>query len=426
MGRVVAAARADGMGAQVSRSTHRDRGAPTLVAALALACGPLEPPTASPRLAPRPAVEPSSCAAIVGSPRSGTAPIPFGIYSPAVADFAALAADGFTMVGPWYVPAPDRTLLDAAAEAGLAVVFPVGYDNQRFGAERTIGWDEATIRAEIGAAVDAVVDHPAIAVWYVMPEELRYWRDDELAYLRIARETILAHDPQQRPIVGYQPNDRDAEQLRAAMPSFDIVAKGTYANYSGFRDRRAWVRWSTAEQVEAAGPARDSWVLPEMFEDPSGPAAIDAWARHDVLAALLGGADGVLVYSGWRRPTFAAFDAYRAAYASVARELNGAARLGAVLRDGVRCRDHTVEQVDGPAVIDFVAGEASQRWPSIDSVELRHGDATWLWLVNSAAEPVTVRVTPPWDGELASGAALAHRVDDRIWIAPWGVVGLRR
>lgn len=356
-------------------------------------------------------------------------PIPFGIYSPRVEDFAALAADGFTMVGPWYEPPPDRATLDAAAEHGLGVLFPVGYDNQRYRKEgEAIAWDEPTLRRELAAMVEAVADHPAIVAWYLMPEELRYWRPDEVEYQNVAREVIRTSDPLQRPIVGYQPNDRDATQLGASMTAYDIAAKGTYVGYSGHAHRRAWVAWSTNALVVAAGD-RPAWVLPEMFEDP--PAAtiddVAAWARHDVMLGLLSGADGVLVYSGWRRPGFGAFDAYRTAYGAIARELNGVGGLAPVL-GAPHCRAHTLTVERGPVDVAFTAAERSERWPNVAMFEMVDGGDRWVWLVNSASESVLVAVTPGFTGEIVSGrdAAVVVDADDalRLWLTPWAVVGV--
>ena len=50
---------------------------------------------------------------------------------------------------------------------------------------------------------------------------------------------------------------------------------------------------------------------------------IPKWVRHDVYLSLISGAKGIVVFSGWRRPKFPAFDRYFEAYAECAREING-------------------------------------------------------------------------------------------------------
>ncbi|MBX7082219.1 MAG: hypothetical protein K1X88_23625 [Nannocystaceae bacterium] len=396
---------------------------------LALACGRVEAtavgePVSTARASDADAALPR-CDALADVPLVPTQ-VPMGIISAAPSSFAALREAGFTMVGPWYRPAPDRALLDAAADAGLGVVFPVGYPHDRYLAEHTIAWDAARIEAELTAQIAAVADHRAIVAWYLEPEELRYWRPEELAYLRRAVATIHAADPRARPVLGYQPNARDAQQLAPVLAHFDIGSKGAYVGFAGHRDRRAWMRWSVAQLREATPTGRPVWVLTEMFEDPPAGSDVDiaAWVRHDVFASLLAGADGVLVYSGWRRPGFGAYDAYLAAYRDVAHALNHQG-LAAVLRGGRRCRSAAARVVDGPdAVALSIAGRA-ERWPSLQQVELRAGDEHWIWLVNSAAAPIVVEhdALPP--GPLAYGHEHAARTDAGLWLGPHAVVALR-
>jgi hypothetical protein len=342
------------------------------------------------------------------------------MYSVRTTDFAELARNGFTLVGPWYEPAPDRALLDAAAAAGLGVVFPVGDPRGR--EHGAFSQTHAQTRATIGAGVREVVDHPAIVAWYVLPEEVREWNAAELGYVRIATEAIRAADPRARPILSYQPNHHDAARLAPVVAHLDISAKGAYTNFAGHRETRAWVRWSI-DELEAAGDA-PAWLLPEMFQDPpdADAATIAAWVRHDVYAGLVAGARGVLVFSGWRRPGFTHYDDYLAAYQAVARELNGPLALGDVLLAGARCRDSDVVQiVDGPREVTFESGGKSQRMPALGRIEIVHAGARWSWLVNSSAQPLTVRA-PAWaDAHAVLGAE--HRVaPDTFALPPWGVV----
>ena len=51
------------------------------------------------------------------------------------------------------------------------------------------------IREKITEQVRAVADRTEIAWWYLAPEELRYWRKNELTYLQVASEAIHDADP---------------------------------------------------------------------------------------------------------------------------------------------------------------------------------------------------------------------------------------
>ncbi|MBK6918496.1 MAG: hypothetical protein IPH07_13955 [Deltaproteobacteria bacterium] len=346
--------------------------------------------------------------------------VPFGLFSAAPTEFHALRAAGFTMVGPWYVPPPDRALLDAAHTEGLGVVYPLGYPHESWQRAHTIAWDEAQTRAEVGAMVDAVVDHPAIVAWYLGPEELRYWEPAEMAYLRVAAATIHARDPQRRPVLSYQANDRDAQQLAPVVRWLDIAAKGTYVNYAGHREARAWVEWSVEQLADASAHGQRQWLLPEMFEDPAGATDDDiaAWVRHDVLAGLVAGADGVLVYSGWRRPGFTRYDAYLDAYRGVATAL-GEHGLGAALLHARRCSSRQLRIVDGPSEVQFVAAGRAQTRASVHHVELVDADGHWDVLVNGTADTITVELTPPPGGAWVYGEAIIDGA--RLRLSPWAV-----
>ncbi|MBC8072334.1 MAG: hypothetical protein IAG13_28690 [Deltaproteobacteria bacterium] len=346
------------------------------------------------------------------------------MYSASADDFAALARSGFTTVGPWYLPIPDRELLDAAARAGLGVIFPIGDPRGRANAVFT--QSEAQIHTSIGSRVREMADHPAVVAWYLLPEEVRTWEPAELAYLSAATEAIRAADPQRRPILSYQPNHYDAAALTPVLAHLDVATKGMYANYVGQRDSRAWVRWSV-DQLEAAsdGPA---WVVPEMFQDPADAdaATISAWARHDVFAGLVAGARGVLVYSGFRRKGFTRYDDYSAAYRAIAGELNGPLGLGDVLLRGTVCPAESTAMTHGFESVTFDVGGTTHRVPALARLETAYAGARWLWLVSSSPTPVVVSI-PGWSrASLVSRSAGVVHDAEQLRLPPWAVVVLRR
>jgi hypothetical protein len=374
---------------------------------------------ASPR-DPAPAIG-SKCVA----PRS-TGPVermPFGLYSAAVADFGELARNGFTMVGPWYVPAPDRALLDAASAAGLGVVFPLGDPQGRtrgaFAASAADTWASTT------SGVHAVADHPAVIAWYVLPEEVRYWEPDELAHLATTTAAIRAADPRRRPILSYQPNDHDRVALAPVLEHLDVATKGMYPGYAGHGDARAFVPWSV-DELEAASDS-PAWVVAEMFEDRPGAdaASIMAWVRHDVYAGLVAGARGVLVYSGFRRRGFTHYDDYFAAYLAVARELNGPLALGDVLLRGASCEDGAIEVLDGAGEVSFVAAGDTQVMPALGRRVIAHDGARFLWLVSSSKAALVVRASGWGDATMVSRSAGARHDGERVHLPAWGVAVLR-
>jgi len=351
--------------------------------------------------------------------------VPFGLFSPAPAEFAALAASGFTMVGPWYQPELARAALPLAMANGLGVVMTVGYPHERYRDSHAIDWDAATTQRELTAQVRSLAHEPAIAAWYLLPEELHERDSSHLEYLRVATAAIRAADPLGRPILSYSANHRDAGRLAPIVAELDIATKGAYANFAGYRDERAWVRWSIAE-LEAAGD-KPAWLLPEMFQDPDGAdaATIAAWVRHDVYAGLVAGAEGVLVFSGWRRPGFDRYDDYLDAYREVAQELNGAPGLGAVIANGQPCSGEPIEIVGGPREVEIHASGATHTLPALGRLDRVHDGLRWTFLVNSSADALILRAPAFVDAVAIVGAE--HRSSPDAFALPaWGVVVLRR
>ena len=353
--------------------------------------------------------------------------LPFGLFSAATEDFPALADAGFTMVGPWYDHDDLRPRLDAAEAANLGAIVAVGYDHHRYVESRTIDWTNAEIRKNVTAQVEAHADHPAVRAWYLFPEELRYWSERELEYLRIAAGATRSADPMSRPVLSYQPNNRTAEHLRAIVAELDVVSKGTYANYTGHENKRGWVRWSVGESVVASRSVKhhpDVWAMPEMFTEPGERSHVSAWARHDVYASLAAGARGVLVFSGFRRQGFPSYDRYLEGYAAVATELNGETRLGAALL-GPDCAGPraTMKTKVAPLVFD---GNVRQR--SLPAVTSRATvlDGRWYLLtVNSSEQTVEVRLDGTGDDARAVVGPEPRHEGTTLVLPPLGVSVLR-
>ncbi len=310
--------------------------------------------------------------------------LPFGFYSAPAAGFERLASAGVTMVGPYYGARPSEDLLRAAERAGLGVLYPLGLEVPRMDQEG---------RADLVAQIDAAADHPSIVGWYVLPEELRPWSEAEMMYAARVQAVVRSHDPLDRPLLSYQPNHRTRDDLAEASSSFDMVLRGLYANFVGARDRRAWVREGAGTIVAAARVDQAPWAVLEMFEEPAEPSDVRAWVRHDAYASLVAGARGVLVFSGWPRSGFPAYEAYLSAYLEVATELNGALGLATPLLRGVGSRaiDLEAEIVGGPTRTDAAMADSHPWVPSVAGREVHDGDARWIYLVNSAQQVVRLR-----------------------------------
>ncbi len=321
--------------------------------------------------------------------------------------FERYRKSGFEIFGPQY-ELNDRALADAKAH-GMGVVYTIRYgENQIFHGKPPVTIDPAEVRETVTRMVKEVADRPEIRMWYLQPEELRPWRKDEMAFLEAASKAIHDADPQKRPLWVYDPAHASAKRLASIAPWVDYLGKGMYANYAGMRENRVWCRWSMEQQEEAiaqSGAKAVSLVVPEMYHDsrhapltPEQIAQIPAQVRHDTYLGLVSGGKGVAIFSMRKRPSLPeeAWEAYYKAYAGVAGELLGGKKLADVFLFGEKREGIAIDVVEGPQTLEllFPSGGVKEprSYPSVASLDLAYGPDRYLFLVNSANEPVEVMV----------------------------------
>lgn len=101
--------------------------------------------------------------------------------------FKDYKAAGFDLFGPQYEM--NARMLEDAKQHNLSAVYTIKYPVNFHGKEPVnINPDE--VREFITKEVKAVMDNPNIAIWYITPEELRYWRKNEMLYLEVASKAI--------------------------------------------------------------------------------------------------------------------------------------------------------------------------------------------------------------------------------------------
>lgn len=334
-------------------------------------------------------------AALLAQPKGK---FPIGGFSP---NAARDLAEGFTIGGPVYKHA-QKALAECEA-AGLPFIYPIGSDidfhGKKSGAEPT-ELDFAAISEELREQVKAAAGSDAIHAWYLKPEELRYWKPLEMEYLKIASEAIREADPRKRPIWHYQPNHRGAAAMEKVVPYMQIAGKGLYANYSNRANERGWITWSMEQQrkgIEAANPEALPYAILEMFRTPEETGSIRSWVRHDSYSALLGGAKGIVIYSFAKRKNFTAWDAYYAAYAEVAKELNGQSALGDVFLKGKEAPPPRWTLKSGPETTllskrDPKIFPEAIALPSLQAKAWHWNGTGYLFLINSSPEPLQVKI----------------------------------
>ena len=300
--------------------------------------------------------------------------------------------NGYTMLGPY---GREDNVADAR-EHGLQCTYTISIP-MKFHSKQPLKLTREEIRARIREQVHKAAHHPEVAWWYLKPEELRYWYKNEMEYLEVAAQTIREADPLKRPVWMYDPGHRDAAGLAHTVKHLDVCGKGMYTNYSGMRDARIWVRWTLEQEIEAirrANPSAIPIAVPEMFQQPPDEllAMVPRWVRHDIYLSLVAGAKGIIVFSGWARPKFPAYQAYYDAFAACAREIGGPLKLGQVFLFGERRDDLRVKVLDGPRHVTMTFQKHTREYPSVSFLDAAYGDARYLFVVNSANEPVRAKI----------------------------------
>ncbi|MFA9478911.1 hypothetical protein ACERK3_11475 [Phycisphaerales bacterium AB-hyl4] len=323
------------------------------------------------------------------------------------------ARDGFTMIGGMYHFSEQE--LWRAQQHGIGAV---GYVTAGWSKDELADVSQDDVVARVRERVEEVLGWEGASTlewWYLRPEELRYWREHELDYLKWATQAIRDTDPQRRPIWMYDPNHRSATDLGHTAAHLDIVGKGMYTNHAGQKRQRVWCRWTIEQQklaIQWQNPAAIPIAVPEMFRHPNEylpqgkttleqlSTVIQRWVRHDLYAALIAGARGVAVYAFAERAgdedrlpfRGRVYSAYYEAYAQIARELTGEMDLGPVFLFGEPRKDIKLTIVEGPRTIDFRFRDHEAEYSAVDMLDVAYRDRRYAFLVNSTEEPITVEL----------------------------------
>ncbi|HRQ90453.1 MAG TPA: hypothetical protein PLA50_16775, partial [Bacteroidia bacterium] len=363
--------------------------------------------------------------------------------------------NGYTAFGPVYgSEEAQRQALGEAKAAGLPFIYQIGLEMNFLGkgGKPSMQMEARAVREAILRQAESAMSDPAICWWYLTPEELRHWKPAEMEYLEAAKKA-LSTDPAKRPVWMYEPNHRGAEALALTGKYQDIIGKGFYANLTGFKDDRIWIRWSAEQEVTALRKlGRENGlalVMPELCTDPDpvDEPLIPVWARHDIYTGLIHGCKGVAIWSMFKRPEVAKTHvAWMDAYATVAKELTGPKTLGQVFLFGEVRQSLDVVLKSGPVEVKLLLGKArggdasglsdkeqrnlTETYPSFSSGEFAYGSARYLFLVNNSAEPIGLEVTGFPDGceivSLFNDVPLENPTDAlAITLDKWEAVALR-
>ena len=307
------------------------------------------------------------------------------------ADLLRFRPSGFNLLGPQY--GPNQTVLQETKAYGLRAIYTVGADVD-FLKEKGLPKPVDELAAEVTAQVSKVASDRTIAWWYLAQEELRTWRRDEMLYLEKVTEAIRKADPLRRPILMYDAGHRSSAEIALTGRYLDFAAKGSYVNYSGNVDRRAWLAASIQQEVEAARQAPRKLtplLIPEMFQNaPTGrKGQIGRWVRHDVVRGLIEGASGLLIFSFARRNNFEDYEAYFSAYTTITPILCSTGELGQALLLGENIPTAIVDLPDGIKDVSIEAFGKTISVPPVGLRAIRHRNAVYVLLANSTAKEIS-------------------------------------
>ncbi|VGO14077.1 hypothetical protein PDESU_02634 [Pontiella desulfatans] len=327
----------------------------------------------------------------------------FSFYSTIGDDSQYAVEHGSSGIGPYYGgiagqagPLAEADVLGASFSYKVQLPSMIGFSAQ---ATNFVWPSDETLIAETKAVVSAVMHNPNISMWDLVPEELRYWRSNEMNFIEIVSEVIRQTDPYGRPVMMYEPNHRNATALAVTVPYQDICASGTYiSTTSPFRHNRIWARWSMEQELGAIAAANTNavpWIMLWMAVDAMDGEEhwINDWCRHDAYMGLIMGGKGISIWSGWRpRSSWTNdFQAYFDGYLSVAADLNLDKNFAPVFMDGTEATGVTYSITAGPAELELVypAG-VTNTYPPVTYTLREYLGQQYLFAVNSATQAVTV------------------------------------
>jgi hypothetical protein len=322
-------------------------------------------------------------------------------YSPNNSNLEQIKQSGFTALGPVY-KGQDDALLEKCKAMKIFCLYGLrpklkdgSLINKKSFTDRKRKFDWNEICASIVSEVDKVKAQKTICLWYIHPEELRWWRKNEIKYLEEAYNAICKTDPHKRPVWTYFPGHYTSNSLIKLLPYQDIAGKGTYTNYSGMEEQRIWVKWSIEQELEAVKKYPQKNIIPilvpEMFRNPKYPEKIRDYVRHDVYLGLVSGAKGIVVYSLTKRKKFEYHQEYLDAYCEVAMELMKRQKLNRYFLFG-KSKNDIKMVTSGPESIELeLKNRNKQTYKSVNFANIALGSKRLLIAVNSTSKNIDVK-----------------------------------
>ena len=337
--------------------------------------------------------------------------------------------DGCSVIGPVYGKNHD-VAIENAKKFNMPVVFSIRAKqdgvvvNKDFFRRSKIKMDPEKIAANIREIVtNAVKNYPNIAFFYLTPEELRHWKTREYDYIKIALDAVHSTGAKQ-PVWMYTPGHYGMGSFVKYADRLDVMGKGCYTNYSGYKYNRVWVRYSVDIMKKATASSKEVDLIIavlEMFRTPPEEEMnlITSWARHDFYASIIEGAKGIAIFSLAGRKGFgAAHKLYYAAYSQAAKEVTLPGGLGDIFLFGERRQDLKWSVSAGKAQLKIQVPRKAKdpakiktfEYPSIGIANIAHARGRYLFMVNSDNADVSGVISGMPAGTVVKDAVTGEKV----------------
>ncbi len=294
----------------------------------------------------------------------------------------------------------------ATAETTTAAAQAANPEEAGATGEKQTPMERAQTEEEAAADITLMAAYDNLA-WWDLPEELRYWREDEYDMVKNLSAWTRKHDPRQRPNTMYIAGHYSAEAVEKYVEYLDILGTGIYTEYS--HQARAWVRWrmeETIRGIELAGHEigpdykngqRTPIGIPMLFCDITKMGVmIPQEAYHDFWSCIASGARGIAVFSYWHKrdvPTLQ--KTWELGYKRAAANLMGAGGLDQAILFGETV-PLQVEVTKGPAMTPTFRPygfEEDVSLPSVNVLAKSYQGTLYVITVSSHERPVTARVS---------------------------------
>ena len=273
------------------------------------------------------------------------------------------------------------------------------------------GGDADSSEAAIEARVRKLAKNDQIA-WWELPEEQRFWRKKEFAWVVDYSRATRKFDPRRRPNYMYIPGHYDAGAVKHYVKHLDVVPASVYPMYASMP--HAWVRWRMEATVNGIKLA-DAKIGKNYLKGEKTPVAVielfDSKPKskttahlptppgtyHNIWQTIVSGAQGIVVYSFFHQRDRPQLVENWKMCCKAAKQLTGAEGLGQMILYGKDVATVGSEIASGPKktaeFTPYGTKLGPMKYSSLDLMAKQWKDQLYVVVVNSAEENVSAKIT---------------------------------